>query len=1611
MLCFVMLSVGATFAADNATDVIAIDDEITIDEPLAVEQDVQDVSANESSAAVVTPETIGQYIDDSGQLYKNVTADEIVFNGTFNNLNLTVERPITLTGGFFNDPNFEIYSSEVILRNFSIIQNKGVNSIFVAGSEENHTSDVLIDNVNIVFTDDQSGAGAIPIEVMYSDDFMFKNSFIAYGGRTNGYYNNNAVRITSSKNAIIFNNQIFANLVSASVGWAEEPAGSGNWVSAPMSEAIVIKNSDGAILDGNLINVTYGNVTGDWDTIYTVDVSESDDVLITNNEIISDGFSYIYGIIISGDDFTIRGNNITSTGVLYANGIDIEGPATGVVENNNIDVSAVNSAYAIYSGMNGKTVSANYTDNNITGKAYNIFGFSLGDVESNVKDNFVDLEGNYTTGLAARTDVLNVDGNRFILTSSEEGNESVQEGFGVEARGILVIAGNATIANNTIATNGKGVVLSGKGTSATLEGNFINVVGNADKDAYALYADELASLIVNNNTVDYQGTTNGTGVNNGVYVYNTTDARITGNTFTLDLVSSYVPWFEIPAGSGNWTSFPVSEGIVVDSSEAVQFMKNNVTVTYGDVVGSYDTIYAVSFKNSDYALIEGNKIDAKGHTHIYGIILSGDNFNIGANTITVESDNYYANGIDIEGPATGVVYDNTIDVTGVESAYAIYSGMNGQNVSALYQNNTITGKGYNVFGMSLGDVESNVKDNSIILDGNYTTGIAYRGSGINATGNYIVLSSTEQGNLTVWENFGVEAVGIKVINGTAVIENNTIATPGKGIHIEGAETDAHIFDNFINVVGNDDQNAYAIFAIDAASLFLNLNNIDYQGATKGTGVNNAVYVNNVTDTSIIANNFTIDLVSSYVPWFEIPAGTGNWVSFPISEGIVIEDTVNPVFSLNKVDLTYGDVVGSYDTIYAVDVKADDAIISDNEINAKGHTYIYGLIITGDNFTVEANNITAESDNYYANGIDIEGPATGSVYNNNIRVNATTSAYGIYSGMNGQDTTVLYDGNYIFGVAYNVFGMSLGDVESTILNSEIIADGNYTTGIAYRGTKLTINNTSILAFGSNVGNEAIWEAFGVESVGVKIVNGTSEVTNNRIMTTGNYPVNVGNTSASVHDNNLIGLKYIGDEGVANADNAEVYNNIPEIGNKTAVVISITEVNGNCEVSGILKEINGTPVSFYELSYTFDGVTKPVKTDENGTFKITGIGNGKLDLFLEEDSHYLASDVVSLTLTDIAPVKEPTTANITIGDYEIGKDANVTIDIPGATGNVSVIVDGVETIAPLDENGSAVVTIENVTGGEHSIVVIYTGDETHAAAYKVENIFLEQFDTRFDNLTVEGSGYIDGVLVNALGDPIANATVVYIANGVESNVTTDEYGWFIFNVTLDADVTISYAGTDVYMPTELSIKLQDMAPSRTNTSFNSADFTQYSCDFYEGERGGNFTFQLLDMAGNPLANKTIYIGYNGVTLNRTTDENGYANVQINLKNAGLYTFVVVFLGDKDYNATMAVHKVTIEKKTTSISASAKTFKATAKTKKYTVTLKTIKGSSIDGKTYLAAGKKVSLKINGKTYTGKTNAKGQVTFSLKITKKGKFTTKISFAGDKSYEASSKSIKITIK
>jgi hypothetical protein len=289
--------------------------------------------------------------------------------------------------------------------------------------------------------------------------------------------------------------------------------------------------------------------------------------------------------------------------------------------------------------------------------------------------------------------------------------------------------------------------------------------------------------------------------------------------------------------------------------------------------------------------------------------------------------------------------------------------------------------------------------------------------------------------------------------------------------------------------------------------------------------------------------------------------------------------------------------------------------------------------------------------------------------------------------------------------------------------------------------------------------------------------------------------------------------------------------------------------------------------------------------------------------------------------------------------------------------------------------------------------------------------EMLTSEFDKITVSGSN-IDAVLVDSEGKTVAGATITYKVNGVESTTTTDDNGKFMLKITPNSIVEIAYAGSETVAPVNISINLQGLAPVRQATMINGNNFTQNAIEYSAGERGGNFTVRLVDATGKALAGKTVLIGYNGKTLYRTTDAKGYATVQINLRDANRLTFATAFLGDKDYNATMSVYLITIVKKPVTITAPAKTYKASAKTKSYTVTLKTIKGASADGKTYFAAGKKVTLKVNGKAFTAKTNANGQATFKItNLNKKGTFTAKVSYAGDTTYDSANKSVKLTIK
>ena len=154
--------------------------------------------------------------------------------------------------------------------------------------------------------------------------------------------------------------------------------------------------------------------------------------------------------------------------------------------------------------------------------------------------------------------------------------------------------------------------------------------------------------------------------------------------------------------------------------------------------------------------------------------------------------------------------------------------------------------------------------------------------------------------------------------------------------------------------------------------------------------------------------------------------------------------------------------------------------------------------------------------------------------------------------------------------------------------------------------------------------------------------------------------------------------------------------------------------------------------------------------------------------------------------------------------------------------------------------------------------------------------------------------------------------------------------------------------------------------------------------------------------PIANEYVFITINGVTYKCKTDAKGNARLIIRL-DAKTYKAKVTF-SNPNYASATAYVKVTVVKAKPKITAKKKTFKAKKIIKRYTVKL-TVHGKAL-------AKVKVFLKIKGKTYKAKTNAKGKATFKIKkLTKKGKYKATVKFAGNNCYNKVTKKVKITLK
>ena len=400
-----------------------------------------------------------------------------------------------------------------------------------------------------------------------------------------------------------------------------------------------------------------------------------------------------------------------------------------------------------------------------------------------------------------------------------------------------------------------------------------------------------------------------------------------------------------------------------------------------------------------------------------------------------------------------------------------------------------------------------------------------------------------------------------------------------------------------------------------------------------------------------------------------------------------------------------------------------------------------------------------------------------------------------------------------------------------------------------------------------------------------VNGTTyKVTTNNAgkaslplnLTSGNYTISATYDYTTIH--NTITVKPL-DFNLTVADigygeNAIINANFNALINGTVTFIIKNHLNKTVDV------ISGN------ARYSLSGL-------KLGTYTVEAVYNSKL------------SKTATFTVSKGTPKLD-----VDIKDVLAGQDEVITVTLPNdATGEITFIVDGTTYKKTLN-NGIAAIAISDLTLGNHSLRVIYSGDANYNsnAADMTFNIKNSLSETVID---VNNTVYGENITVIASVTSGATGNVTFILGNLTKTVEITN-GKAIVNFNkLNAgtySVRADYLGNSVYSKSS-DEKSFDVAKANSNIEIITGEI-----EFNKNVRiwavvnddaTGNVTFRILGLYSP--RNKTI-VG-------------GNASWLISPLNSGSYVVVATYNGDNNYlssnttmvislNQTVSVLKVNVE-----------------------------------------------------------------------------------------------------
>ncbi|WP_407424486.1 C1 family peptidase [Methanobrevibacter sp.] len=546
------------------------------------------------------------------------------------------------------------------------------------------------------------------------------------------------------------------------------------------------------------------------------------------------------------------------------------------------------------------------------------------------------------------------------------------------------------------------------------------------------------------------------------------------------------------------------------------------------------------------------------------------------------------------------------------------------------------------------------------------------------------------------------------------------------------------------------------------------------------------------------------------------------------------------------------------------------------------------------------------------------------------------------------------GMVTFTIDSRIYNITVKNGKAT-LTTKLYSNGNYTLSAKYNGKNLYSNSSTAKLIKTNVGDTNL-------TLEISDVNyGDELIIKNTLLSSGsevlaNIDVKIGQKTYTLVSNSeskitdiFVPGKYtaVGSySNIASANATFNVNKAPLTMNLTIVKTDDLGVNITVEFSKALNEsvevkVNSKP---YNVKTT-NGV---------GTLILNDLDYGNYTVESSFSSPYYQNASANAAFS-IDVMKTNLIADNLEMFYHDGSRFYVTLkDInnnPLSNQNIVIKLNGVDNKRTTKDDGSTSIAI-NLDSGLYEVVVTYSGEGIYLNSSVSRNITVKSTVISSDVVKYHRNGtqYYATILDNK-GNIVVDATVEMNINGVLYHRKTNEQGVVKLNINLEPKTYI------LTLKNPITGELKSNNITVLPRIVENYDLVKYY------KNASKYSVKLLDEKGSPLAGASVSFNINGVFYTRTTNSDGIASLNINLR-PGTY-IITAFYGESVVSNSITVLSV-IESEDIVMKYRDGT--------KFKVTI-------LDGQGNPYPNQSIAFNINGVMYSRVTNATGGASLNINL------------------------------